>query len=342
MKRKFPNTTSIDDDALAAESTKRNRYGVTQCSQPLPSSGGDRSEVSRAGMPQQGTPMLSSNISYNIPELRDVDCDELHAPELTFSPSIFSFTDGFDIANWLNGEPEMPLLSSLLPPDLSFEATNEVCTVSTGPNKPPFVTEDSSVTPAPLLKSSAVAELYSRSHSPAIDRDAVEPRHYIPTMIELDAPLILSAFDQATIDEIEQEALILVEKVPDEVVLKAQELLIYRSQSSHYPAFLDLDIPNASVLNTWVQLYFEHFHPVFPVLHQPSFSAYKTHWLLVFAVAAIGAHFSNVRQVKSRIGALHELIRRHSSRLVRCKTLPSALLMLSSANTRIRMVANFG
>lgn len=65
-----------------------------------------------------------------------------------------------------------------------------------------------------------------------------------------------------------------------------------------------------------MQLYFEFFHPVFPILHKPSFTSKKRHWLLMFAVAAVGAQFSNIPDARRCSRAMHELVRRQSAAMV--------------------------
>jgi hypothetical protein len=50
--------------------------------------------------------------------------------------------------------------------------------------------------------------------------------------------------------------------------------------------------PSIRILNCFVQLYFEYFQAIFPVLHQPTFTPSCTHWLEVLAVASIGCRFS--------------------------------------------------
>ena len=51
-------------------------------------------------------------------------------------------------------------------------------------------------------------------------------------------------------------------------------------------------LPSTEAFNCFVQLYFEHFQPIFPLLHQPSFNPSKSSWVLVLAVATIGCRYS--------------------------------------------------
>lgn len=76
------------------------------------------------------------------------------------------------------------------------------------------------------------------------------------------------------------------------------------------------------LLYSWVQLYFEHFHPIFPLIHTASFNQLDTHWLLVSTVAAIGAQFSEMANAMDCSRSMHELVRRKSSYLVSNQDIP--------------------
>ncbi|KAL4874490.1 fungal-specific transcription factor domain-containing protein [Aspergillus karnatakaensis] len=159
----------------------------------------------------------------------------------------------------------------------------------------------------------SAADFYSRSHSPAMCKEDVEIRHYTPTAPEIDAPLIFPDLENVSLDELEGED---YAHVPDVTVQAREEtvsLIEAMEHQPHHPRFIDLRIPPSHVLNVWIQLYFERFHPVFPILHRPTFSAKRPHWLLVLAVAAIGAQFSALKDAYPCARALHELIRRQST-----------------------------
>ncbi|KAK4496689.1 hypothetical protein PRZ48_012671 [Zasmidium cellare] len=54
------------------------------------------------------------------------------------------------------------------------------------------------------------------------------------------------------------------------------------------------NVPTIEAMNVFVQLYFEHFHAQFPVLHMSTFQPREDVWMLVLAVAAIGAEYSSL------------------------------------------------
>ncbi|KAE8415640.1 hypothetical protein BDV36DRAFT_285212 [Aspergillus pseudocaelatus] len=158
-----------------------------------------------------------------------------------------------------------------------------------------------------------IAELYRRNQDPEIDKDAVEPRHYDPASAEVEAPLVFPDMTVIPHEDIEAENLAHVEEVPAELTNTVFDLANDMQLKSNYPQFIELRIPPAPVLNAWVQLYFEHFHPMFPVLHKPTFSTSRANPFLVLAVAALGAHFSDINGAQLCLRAMHELTRRYTS-----------------------------
>ncbi|KAH6652286.1 fungal-specific transcription factor domain-containing protein [Truncatella angustata] len=161
-----------------------------------------------------------------------------------------------------------------------------------------------------LAKPETMKGLYSRSHSPDIDADAMEPRQYRPIAIEKDAQLAFPDLSKLNGDDIDNENLAHVEEVPAWVGERVSELAARIEQGYVFPRFINIPIPPPPVLNAWVQLYFEYFHPIFPLLHKPSFSASKYHWIVVFTTAAIGARFSKLRDAQACSRAMCELVRR--------------------------------
>lgn len=61
------------------------------------------------------------------------------------------------------------------------------------------------------------------------------------------------------------------------------------SPEASLPRLYSLDI-----LHVCTQLYFEHFHPGFPILHKGTFEARPSSWLLYLAVSALGSQYSRL------------------------------------------------
>ncbi|RKK09728.1 hypothetical protein BFJ65_g16173 [Fusarium oxysporum f. sp. cepae] len=223
------------------------------------------------------------------------------------------FGDAFETNGWLNYGADQSFAPLFLQNDASLDAINELWFDHAGFRAPqqPIVSQ---LTPASsMVDQSAVAELYSRSHSPAIDRDAVEPREYVAVSIELDAQLNFPDLSHLTAEDVDHENLAHVDDIPEEVSKNVAEAAAEIQNGGNFPHFTNLAIPPTPVLNAWVQLYFEYFHPVMPILHKSTFSSSKRHWLLIFTVAAIGAHFSSIKDAQACSRAMHETIRRQCS-----------------------------
>lgn len=235
------------------------------------------------------------------------------------TPSMI-FGNPFETTDWLNSSSDQSFSSLFLQNDLTFDTINEAWFDQASYRMPQLQQQQpvaSLPTPASsMIDQSAVAELYSRSHSPTIDRDAVEPREYVPVSIEIDAQLTFPDLSHLVAEDVDGENLAHVEEIPDDICRKVTQAAIEMQNSSNYPRFRHLAIPPTPVLNAWVQLYFEYFHPVLPILHKSTFSSSKRHWLLVFTVAAIGAHFSSIKEAQACSRAMHELIRRQTSTMV--------------------------
>lgn len=73
--------------------------------------------------------------------------------------------------------------------------------------------------------------------------------------------------------------------------------------------FTSSAFPAPSEFNFFLHLYFEHFHPDFPLLHRPTFGT-QTHWLTVLAVAAIGSTFHTSHDAPDLQEAFQEFLRR--------------------------------
>ncbi|KAF7524114.1 hypothetical protein PCG10_006018 [Penicillium crustosum] len=182
------------------------------------------------------------------------------------------------------------------------------------PKEPEGLAPRNTGPPTPLTPA-AVAEMYNRSRSPFLEGEDMEPRHYRPSALNIDAQLSFPDMEHISTEEVDEENLAHVPEVSNTVVDQMAQLALTIETTSNYPRFVVFRMPPAPVINAWVQLYFEHFHPVFPFLHKPSFGTSDTHWLLIFAVSAIGAQFSELPQSQACSRAINEMVRRSTSYL---------------------------
>lgn len=68
----------------------------------------------------------------------------------------------------------------------------------------------------------------------------------------------------------------------------------YAEVSRSSPEPLLPNLYSLDILHVCTQLYFEHFHQGFPFLHQSTFEARSSSWLLYIAVAAVGSQYSRL------------------------------------------------
>ncbi|RAL03649.1 early growth response protein [Aspergillus ibericus CBS 121593] len=230
------------------------------------------------------------------------------------SPSMF-YTDVMGFESFLGIDVDTSVLSNIFDQTPPLDELNDIWLASadTAVQAPlnPVSRAPGPVTP---LTPTAVAETYSRSHSPESDA-AMEPRRYHPTSTDVDVQLSFPNMESLPIEQVEEENFAHVDEVPATVLEEVVRLAEVMENTPTFPRFTELRIPSLPVINSWVQLYFEHFHPVFPVLHKPTFCTPETHWLLIFTVSAIGAQYSGLPNAQTCSRAMHEMIRRQSLHL---------------------------
>ncbi|KAJ5628764.1 hypothetical protein N7490_010992 [Penicillium lividum] len=68
-------------------------------------------------------------------------------------------------------------------------------------------------------------------------------------------------------------------------------------------------LPSLDILHACTQLFFEYFHPSFPILHQATFRARTSSWLLYLIVAALGSQYSRLSTRAKIFSDLVKIIR---------------------------------
>lgn len=69
---------------------------------------------------------------------------------------------------------------------------------------------------------------------------------------------------------------------------------LYAEVSRSSPEACLPSLPSLDILHVCTQLYFEHFHPGFPILHIGTFEARSSSWLLYLVIAAVGSQYSRL------------------------------------------------
>jgi Fungal specific transcription factor domain/Fungal Zn(2)-Cys(6) binuclear cluster domain len=126
----------------------------------------------------------------------------------------------------------------------------------------------------------------------------------------------------------------------------SQYLLDILPKRPHFRKFKNANLPKLKVFDCFIQLYFEHFHPTFPMMHKPTFKPASEHWLLSLATAAIGCQYSKVPQANMYAVALQELLRRAIFDSVRNHQLHVSCINKTHINYRLNRItpgyANYG
>ncbi|KAF5649859.1 hypothetical protein F25303_4546 [Fusarium sp. NRRL 25303] len=129
----------------------------------------------------------------------------------------------------------------------------------------------------------------------------------------------------------EEEDILIAENIPH-VPPVTEETRVYMIQAiqdklpRHEAQGLDVNFPSLRHLDTYMQLYFEHFHPRVPLLHVPTFQASPDTWQLVLSVVCLGSRYSQAPQHHDHI----QLLQRVAQHMVKLD-----LRELSSVNVLI-------
>ena len=99
-------------------------------------------------------------------------------------------------------------------------------------------------------------------------------------------------------------------------IIEGHFIQLCAGRSTGFTQFGSDCFPSVKAVNTCIQLYFEHFHKGFPLVHEPSFLGMglsQPHWLLVLAVAAIGSNYADIAENVDFREAFQEFLRRATS-----------------------------
>lgn len=80
---------------------------------------------------------------------------------------------------------------------------------------------------------------------------------------------------------------------------------------------LDANFPCLRHLDTYMQLYFEHFHPRMPFLHVPTFQASPENWQLVLSIVCLGSRYSLAPRHEDHVLLLQRVVQHMLKRDVR-------------------------
>lgn len=99
----------------------------------------------------------------------------------------------------------------------------------------------------------------------------------------------------------------LPQQVYNDIVVRYKKL---NDITAQYTPFATGDFPSLAACNAFMQLFFEDFNPLLPIIHTPTFDPAQEHWLLVLAVLSTGCRFSHVPSAVECVDVLQEFVRR--------------------------------
>lgn len=134
----------------------------------------------------------------------------------------------------------------------------------------------------------------------------------------------------------EEEDILIAENIPHVPPL-TEETRVYMIQAiqarlpQHEAQGLDVNFPSLRHLDTYMQLYFEHFHQRMPLLHVPTFKASPETWQLVLGVVCFGSRYSQAHQHHDHV----QLLQRVAQHMVKLDVRPTLKPFLSCGANRI-------
>ncbi|KAF4963478.1 hypothetical protein FSARC_8527 [Fusarium sarcochroum] len=75
---------------------------------------------------------------------------------------------------------------------------------------------------------------------------------------------------------------------------------------NHYTS---VRFPSLMILDYCAKLFFEHFNPIFPLVH-PQVADLNTNWVLTLAICAVGSQYSATKEIDACVLPFHEFLRR--------------------------------
>lgn len=92
--------------------------------------------------------------------------------------------------------------------------------------------------------------------------------------------------------------------------LKSMYSVLCLNNQSIFKPFQSSPVPPVEDLSLAMQLFFNYFHPILPIIHRPSFNANQCHWVLVLAIVAIGSQYVGSTKTSLHRFPIGEYLRR--------------------------------
>ena len=242
----------------------------------------------------------------------------------------WAWSNEFHVLDWIGFDPAVNMVD-----DTTFRNPRWPDSVS--------LTDGTTVTTTSRLSSSG-----QPPPSPQTEAEAPRPvkAHQWPTDWDpVKTDNIVSFPDSSTIplDVLEAESFAHVEGLSQQVYEEIEKCLSRTTSiAGHFRGCHNPRLPPIEAIDCFVQLYFEHFHPTFPMLHKPTFNPAQAPWQLVLATAAVGCRFSRAPNSGQWADALQELLGRGIADTVSLSLCQWCIHLLIRSKPIIPLYGKFG
>lgn len=257
-------------------------------------------------------PSLSTDVGNNFVEMN------LDSGQETFPDGVSTNNLAFDIGEsdlqgWASLGIDLPWNSSMhsMLDNPLFELTHPMAFFFQSPSEL-LVQSDVQAIPCPMDSEPMVHQLECETPTPSFTQPlASSSSQDQSSQTSLETTSHSSVRDDAELEPWRAEDYGHVPDINDEayqVMVSTFEQL--NSDNAYCVPFTDKHLPSLQHMQIYTQVYFEEYHPVFPLLHKATFSPNKDDWLLSLAVSSIGCLFSKTLRSKEVFPIMQEFLRR--------------------------------
>ncbi|KAF5570669.1 hypothetical protein FPHYL_1035 [Fusarium phyllophilum] len=257
-------------------------------------------------------PPLSTDVGNNSVEMH-LGTGQENFPDGVSVNNLTFGTEGLDFQGWSSLGTDFPWTNSMhsMPDDSLFELPHPMAIFFQSPIKP-LDQADVHTVPPPMDSEPMVHQLECETPTPSFTQPLAIPSSQAQSsQTSPESSLHTSVRDDDDLEPWRAEDYGHVPYINDEayqVMVSTFEQL--NSDNAYCIPFTTKYLPSLQHMQIYMQVYFEEYHPVFPLLHKATFLPTRDDWLLSLAVSAIGCLFSKTLQSREVYPVMQEFLRR--------------------------------
>lgn len=150
-----------------------------------------------------------------------------------------------------------------------------------------------------------------RSHTTSIrPTPMADMRPHVPTLpgTETENGPRFPVLRQEDMDTVISEKFGHVEQMPEAAYQKIKQF--YQEVKTTSAGLAADDLPPLELLGSFLELYFEYFNPMIPIIHQATFQPSSENWTLLLAMMTVGGQYSTLHAREQYVTALQALLQR--------------------------------